>query len=342
MITAVWLGGLVAHAQQPTLDAANEILSAAALPAGCPLDDPRDVPAFHAYRQEGAWHLADVAIVVPGSAEHVGRWLLDPKTYADWTINRPDGEPNLNEVEVDEEKGRGRVRVGKEDWNGTIARVVEGSVRGVRYELTDVGRVQAAYVEVTLRPAPGCAEHGSVVTARVAWKLGWFIRMLAGSMRRIPTLFAIRLRDDILGRALREPEALQALLGRSIRLRPEGSSEFTAGEGGFRPARGDRILRMAPFVVDSPVLAATARKLHEVKRKQTFADVLPSFQGRYAIVGYLAWVERGPGRRFVLVGGNEEEATYKIEVIIRTGLEDSSLRVKLGTVASAVESSHGS
>jgi hypothetical protein len=321
-------------AQPSTLDAASEILSAAALPAGCPLDDPRDVPTFHAYRQDGAWHLADVAIVVPGSAERVGRWLLDPRTYADWTLNRPDGEPNLGEVDVDEERGRGRLLLGEEEWLGTIARVSTGDVRGVRYELDDAGRVQAAFVELTLRPAPGCAARGSLVTARVGWKLGWFIRMLAGNMRRIPTLFALRLRDDVLGRALREPEALRALLGSSIRPRAGEPAEFLAGAGGFRPAPGDHLLRLAPFVVDSAAVAATARRIHEEKKKLTFADILPSFQGRYAVVGYLAWVERGPARRFVIVGGHEHEATYKIDVIIRTSLEDSSLRVKMGTVAS--------
>lgn len=319
-------------AQPSTLDAATEILDAAALPAGCPLDDPRDVPTFHAYRQDGPWHLADVAIVVPGAADHVARWLLDPHTYPDWTLNRPDGEPNLHDVQVDETKGEGSVRLGGEEWLGTVDRISHGSVRGVRYELSDAGRVQAAYVELTLRPAPACAGRGSVVTARVAWKLGWFIRMLAGSMRRIPTLFAIRLRDDLLGRALRDPAALTALLGRSIRTGPTGPPEFTSGDGGFRPARGDRLLRLAPFVVDSPDAAATVHRLHVEKKKLSFADILPSLQGRYAIVGYLAWVERGPLRRFVVVGGTDREATYKIDVTIRTGLEDSSLRMTMGYV----------
>ncbi len=330
------LGSLVApaaQAQPPTLDAATEILTAAALPVGCPLDDPRDVPTFHAYRTEGAWHVADVAIVVPGSPERIAPWLLDPSTYPAWTLNRPDGEPNLNDVQIDEGKGEGSVRLGKEEWRGTIARTSAGSIRGVRFELADAGRVQAAYVELTLRPATGCADRGSVVTGRVAWKLGWFIRMLAGNMRHIPTLFAVRLRDDILGRALGDPAALAALLGDSIRFGDAaGPPEFTAGDGGSRPARGDRLLRLAPFVIDSPVAAATVERLREEKKKHTFADVLPALRGQYAMVGYLAWIERGARRQFVTVGGTDREATYKIDVIIRTGLEDSSLRMTMAYV----------
>ena len=145
----VWTIGVScapAFAQQPTLDTATEILTAAALPAGCPLDDPRDVPTFHAYRSEGPWHLADVAIVIPGSAERVGTWLLDPSTYPEWTLTRPDGEPNLQDVQVDESNGEGSVRLGKEEWRGTITRTSTDDVRGVRYELLDTGRVQAAFV----------------------------------------------------------------------------------------------------------------------------------------------------------------------------------------------------
>ena len=321
-----------AAAPAPSLAAADGIVSAAALPAGCPLERPFDVPVYFHYRVDGPWHRADFAVAVPGDVERIARWLLTPLAYPEWAFTDPQGKPNLREVEIDEPAGEGRVRVGRETWRGRVAWEEHGAVRGLRLTLLGESAVKEAYVEVTLRPAPGCSESASLVTGRVAWKLGWMARLFGGNAKSVPALFALRLRDDVLARSLREPDARASLLGGVIRAEVGGRGiVFVEGPGGLRPAPGDRLLWLEPHMTDSAAAAALARRM-EARERVTLGAFLAALDGRHAVIGYLARVERGAAEHPVIVAGDGRSAFYRIHVAAGSAEEPSSMSIQMGFV----------
>jgi hypothetical protein len=145
------------RAEPGTLDAAAEMVAAAALPRDCPLDGPRDVPVSFRYRVDGACHRADVAAALPLGAAAVSRWLLQPAAFPEWALLDPRGAANLRDVRFDAESGAGSVTIGSESWLGRPTRNRRRRAAGGGPPLSP-DRTVSAITELTIDGTPPAAD----------------------------------------------------------------------------------------------------------------------------------------------------------------------------------------
>lgn len=290
------------------LEAASRMAEDAGLArASCPDVEVGGLPAFFRQDSAGGTQLAEGAALVPVAPRTVRHWLEDLEEVPAWAFLGSDGKPILGSVTLDESRQTGALRLGDEAWEGSFRRERTETAFAIHVELVGGRRVKEAFVELGVLPAGGCA-GGSVLTIRVGWRFGLLTRMFGGDLTRIPALFALRLRDDAVGRALLDDPALIArLTSVSLERGPEGDVVLARTvEAGGKPTKwraGLRIGRVSPSEVRVP--PATLDRLREVVAPALagrapdpgpfMKSFLDAVEGSHAIVGANLWVtEAGP------------------------------------------------
>ena len=327
----------------PLAEARRIAAAAGLLDAPCPFADGSGIPAYFHYREDGAASVADSAVLVPGSVNGTARWLTRIEEVPAWAFLAEDGSPNLGAVSLGE-RGIARARVGRETWEGRLTRFDAGASSGVLIDMLGGGRIKEASLELSALPTERCPD-ASIVTVRVRWKLGLLARLFAGDLRTAPALFALRLRDDIVARALCDPAVLskasRLIIERDAQerliIKKETGAPVPNGPG--PPASGDRVLRALPaFVRLAEDRQGGIASAMEKTRGGTSVDpgeflgtFLSALDGRHELQGVRLLLERR-GERFSYFPGTPPRALrYWLSIVFSENGSSLSLDCDIGS-----------
>lgn len=306
-----------ALAGDPLTDARALLEREKLLAAGCP-DETRELATWFGTTARRGVQSATTAVVVPAPLPDVAAWILQPSRWPEWLLVSPDGAPNLAAVSHDAETGRTAVSLlgssDGEQLEGTLAIRRENGEAVASLSLEAGSPFKFVKIELAALKCD-CADT-AIGVMTLTWKLGALARMFGGAHADLPTLFALRVRQDLVAQALSSPEALARVVA-SHPVEP-----------------GTELLHAMPiaFLASPGIegrLAEHARSSGRSSMKDTLELFWDAARGLRAYRGYDLLTESGDVRQRVLaVGATKGDLRHAVSVALSD--EESSLGIELG------------